>query len=135
MADYLADHLEGVVALLIAIGGTIGVFVTQRSSIRSRILTEMVDAGVLRQFLALTERIAALESDLKLTRADLARALEEIKDMKKIETFLEAKVHERDSQIAELKRQLADAHARIAQLEQIIQGSGVDGKPLFGNNR
>lgn len=127
MIDYFGEHLEGLLALLIALGTLVGLFVTKKTRATTRAHTENVDAGVLAQFKELFERLVKVEADLKAARLTIEQLRTEIQGMRKVEEFLEAKIHERESVIRGLTDELASARRRIDHLEEVCRRAGING--------
>jgi uncharacterized coiled-coil DUF342 family protein len=117
---------------LTAAGGVLRALVVQktRAETQETIMTRtaVVDAPVLAQFRELFDRITALEKNLAETRIELKQALIAIDEMKKIEEFLEAKVHEREKAILGLRKELAAAQLRIKHLEEVCKRAGINGE-------
>jgi len=132
MTDWVDWTALGVA--LTAVAGMIKALVTQRTqtSNQETIMTRtaVVDAPVLAQFRELFDRITALEKDLGEARIELKQALLAIDEMKKIEEFLEAKVHEREKSIGALRIELAAAKLRIKHLEEVCKRAGINGKDI-----
>lgn len=120
------DLIAIVVALIIPLASI--PFVIKRSNDRSR--SEVVDADVLAQFATLFERIGKLEALVAQQQISLDNAYTEIREMKRLEEYLNAKVHERDKQIADLKDQLVKARERIRHLEMVCKRAGINGDIL-----
>lgn len=109
--------------------GLIAVYLWYRlKRLPERRRVETVDSGVLEQFRQLFTRIATLEVKLSNAEASLETAICEIKEMRKLEEFLQAKVHDRDKQIQALTNQLALARARIQHLEDVCRRAGINGE-------
>ena len=104
-------------AAAIAIGAAL---VTKRTITKnsSHEVIETVDDSVLGRFEELFERIGRLERDLADAKEDLAQALFEIKELRRLEEYLQGKLHDRD-------KELAEARDRILWLEKIIKDAGV----------
>ena len=117
-------------AILLGLAALTALFRTSRTSTRSRQInrTEKVDADLIKQFRELTDRITALELDLKETRGGLSEAMQEIKELRKLEEYLEAQIHEKDKQIKSLIAKLTAARKRISHLEDIIHAAGLNSK-------
>lgn len=129
--DVISLDWDDLLALAAALTALAGIFVVRKTNVksttRSRELTESVDAGVLAQFKDLFERITLLESDLKAARITIDELKAEVIDMRKIEEFLQAKVHERDKEIGGLRAELTLARERIAHLEAVCRRAGING--------
>jgi chromosome segregation ATPase len=104
------------VAASVAIGGA---FVTKRTITKNQTheVIETVDDSVLGRFEELFERIGKLEKSLDAAKEDLAKALFEIGELRRLEEYLQGKLHDRD-------KELAEARERILWLEQIIKDAG-----------
>lgn len=120
------DLIAIVIALIIPLASI--PFVIKRSNDRSR--SEVVDADVLAQFATLFERIGKLEALVAQQQISLDNAYTEIREMKRLEEYLNAKVHERDKQISDLKDQLVKARERIRHLEMVCKRAGINGDIL-----
>lgn len=116
---------DDAVAMLVAVTALVALFVTRKS--RTRTLSEKVDEGVLIQFRELFDRLVRVETDLKAAKLTIDQLREEIGQMRKVEEFLEAKVHEREKQIASLKAALQSARNRIEHLEMVCRRAGING--------
>ena len=125
--DGFSFDWDDMIALLVAFAALFAVFVTKRTSARSVSREEKVDAGVLAQFKELFERLVRVEAELEAATLTIAQLSTEIKQMHKLEEFLQAKVHERDSEIKSLKAELSRARKRIEHLEQICRTAGING--------
>lgn len=79
-------------------------------------IIETVDDSVLGRFEELFDRIGILEKDLREAKEDLAQALIEIRELRRLEEYLQGKLHEREEELREARR-------RIDELEQIIEQS------------
>ena len=139
---------DDIVSLLVAITALIGLFVWRKSRTESRSdshnVEETVDDSVLGRFQELLERITRLELDLAETKISLQKALLELKELRKLEEYLQAKLHEKDAEIIKLrdeksnnereirglKAALARAEERIAHLEKACRDAGIDGEIL-----
>lgn len=125
--DY-ADLFAVLLAMLIPLASI--PFVVRRSNNRSR--DEVVDGDVLTQFGALFERIGKLEALVGEYRVDLDRAYGEIRELKKLEEYLNAKVYDREKRIAALESALEEAKKRIAHLEDVCQRAGISDGEIWG---
>lgn len=99
---------------------------------------ETVDASVLAQFAMLYDRISKLEAELSSTQDGLARALEEIVELKRLEAYLDGKLHEKDSEIRSLRQALNSARKRIRELESLCKSYGIerrDFEPFNGSDQ
>jgi len=128
----LPDVAEIVTAAM-AGAALISVFWTRRTKTSSYV--EQVDAGVLEQFRELFERIGKLERNLEKAQVSLDTALVEIQELHKLEEFLQAKLHEREKELAsirvdkskdesiikDLKGRLRSARRRIGSLESELR--------------
>ena len=124
-----------IVTAAMAGAALISVFWTRRTKTSSYV--EQVDAGVLEQFRELFERIGKLERDLEKAQTSLDQALIEIQELHKLEEFLQAKLHEREKELAsirvdkskdesiikDLKGRLRAARRRIGSLEAELGGT------------
>jgi len=122
-----------IVTAAMAGAALISVFWTRRTKTSSYV--EQVDAGVLEQFRELFERIGKLERDLEKAQTSLDQALIEIQELHKLEEFLQAKLHEREKELAsirvdkskdesiikDLKGRLRSARRRIGSLESELR--------------
>lgn len=125
---------DDLLALVIATTALIALFVTKKSkslAVTSAVTRgEMVDAGVLAQFRELFDRLVQVEADLKAAKLTIDQLRQEIGQMRKVEEFLEAKVHEREKQIDSLKNELAKARKRIDHLEDVCRRAGINGEDI-----
>lgn len=128
--DVISLDWDDALTLLLAIGAVVGVFVTRRSRSEETIKSEVVDAGVLEQFRQLFEKIGALEVQVAAQKISLDMAHTEIREMRKLEEYLQATIHQRESQIIELKEELVCARARIDHLELVCKRAGINGDDL-----
>lgn len=138
--DVISLDWDDLLALLLAIGAVVGVFATKKT----RSTNEVVDGDVLDQFRQLFEKIGQLEVKVAQQAISLDRAHTEIREMRKLEEFLQAKIHERERAIVELKArhdkevrslrtQLDAARKRITHLEHVCRRAGINGDDLNGN--
>lgn len=95
---------------------------------------EEVNENVLEKFERLVERVTRLETQLELAQAQLSVALDELEDLKKRETYLEGRLHEKDKEVLDLRRKLADKEGqitrlrkRILHLEEVCKRAGING--------
>jgi len=128
--DVISLDWDDVLTLILAIGAVVGVFVTRRSRSEETIKSEVIDAGVLEQFRQLFEKIGALEVQVAAQKISLDMAHTEIREMRKLEEYLQATIHQRENQIGELKKELASARARIDHLELVCRQAGINGEDL-----
>lgn len=96
--------------------------------VRSATSSEVVDGDVLSQFLELTQRLAHVESELRITQDKLADAVTELRELKKVETYLEGRLHEKDKELVELRAQRDVLVARVQHLEDMCQRAGLNGE-------
>ena len=140
--------VDDIIALALALTAFIALFVRQKTSTESTVKqvqrTEVVDADVLTQFTELIRRIDNLERDLDEARKELDQAIAEIHQLRQLETYLEAKVHEREKEVrllreervellaehVRLRVELAEAKERIAHLEAVCKRAGINGDDL-----
>ena len=123
-------------SLTTAAAALLKVFWPSKSHNASHSVSEVVDDSVLGRFEELFDRIGILEIDLAEAKRDLAMALVEIRELRKLEEYLQARLHEKDAevrslrankfrneeQIKALRADLKAAQDRIAQLERSAQG-------------
>lgn len=121
-ADWAA-LITGVIALA-------GVFIVRKSSIRNRTTEERIDADVLSKFETLWLKISELEKVVAEQGFELKSAMNEIREMKKVEEYLQGKIHEREKQIKTLNAQLDSARRRIRHLELVCKRAGINGEDL-----
>lgn len=100
--------------------------------VRSATSSEIVDGDVLSQFLELTQRLANVEAELVITQDKLNEALAELKELKKVETYLEGRLHEKDKELVELRAQRDVLVARVQHLEDICKRAGLNGEESKG---
>ena len=96
--------------------------------VRSATSSEVVDGDVLQQFLELTRRLANVEAELLITQDKLNEAVVELKELKKVETYLEGRLHEKDKELVELRAQRDVLVARVQHLEDICHRAGLNGE-------
>ena len=84
-----------VAAVVTASAALAKVFWPSKSHNASHSVSEVVDDSVLGRFEELFERIGTLETDLAEAKRDLAMALVEIRELHKLEEYLQAHLHER----------------------------------------
>lgn len=98
---------------------------------------EAVTEAALKLLNPLTTRITALEAEIK-------RLTDEIKEMRKLEEYLQAEVYSRDKEIKKLtaekaanaerikhlKIEIVSAEGRIAHLEDVCKRAGINGDDL-----
>lgn len=133
-----------------AAAAVVALFVTKRtreqvtSDSESRIYSEAVDSTVLGQFQELMSRLTELEIQLATTNIRLAATEErlaaaqlEITELRKLEEFLQARLHEKDKEVsllvetrATLRSELAQARARITHLEEVVARAGLNGDDM-----
>lgn len=134
-----------------AVAAVVALFITKRtreqisSDAESHSVTEAVDSTVLGQFQELMTRLSALEIELattnlrlESTERALAAAQTEITELRKLEEYLQARLHEKDAEVrilaerrAALSEQLTQAQSRITHLEEVIHRAGLNGdQPL-----
>lgn len=118
---------DDAVALLVAVTALVAIFVTKKTSLQTLAREEKVDAGVLAQFKELFERLVRVEAELEAATLTVDRLAKEIKEMHKLEEFLQAKIHEREGQIKALRTELVKARKRIEHLEQVCRRAGING--------
>lgn len=128
-----------IAALIAAFAAMTKVFWPKKIITQTSITNETVDATVLGKFAELFTRIGTLEVDLKSTQVQLTEALAEIAQLRKLEEYLQARLHEKDGEIQSLRDKrsmdkerindliiaLEDAKKRIAQLERIVERRNV----------
>lgn len=156
LREYFSFDFDDIIALMLAITGLVALFVTRRTSAKTQTTTktktETVDADVLGKFTELFNRITKLESELAETRIELGQALKEIGEMRKLEEFLQARLHEKDAEIRAMKKaHIADldhkeeeirhlslaldaAKKRIEKLEDACRTLGFDLEQFNENN-
>ena len=105
-------------------------------------VTELLDDSVLARFEELFLRIGLLETDLADAKRDLAVALVEIRELRKLEEYLQARLHEKNSEILKMQKErdknreeitrlrsdLSVAQDRISHLEAVCQRAGINGE-------
>ncbi len=86
---------------------------------------EVVDADVLSQFLALSEKVNKLDTDLRAARRELTQALADI-------DILRRSLGDKDAQIDVLRKELAEKQAmidklrkRVEYLEEVCKAAGI----------
>ena len=133
--DGFSLDLDDIASLVIGVSAAVAVFRVRRSKKQVQSYTEIVDAGVLQQFRELTDRISKLERNLEKAQTSLDQALVEIQELHKLEEFLQAKLHEREKELAsirvdkskdesiikDLKGRLRAARRRIGSLESELR--------------
>lgn len=144
---FFSFDFDDILSLTIAATALIALFVTKRSSTRTTTATashaveEVVDDSVLGRFQELLDRITKLEVDLAAAKKDLAEALREIKELRRLEEYLQAKLHEKDAEVRKLeksraqnlaeirrlKQALEEARGRIKHLEEVCHRAGLNG--------
>ena len=97
--------------ILVGVAALVGVFRVKRSA--KTVTTEIVDKGVLAQFNKLHERIGALEILVAQQKISLDAAHKDLREMRQLEEWLQAQVHDRD-------KQLEIARNRIRTLEGLL---------------
>ncbi len=63
---------------------------------------------------------------------DLDRAYDEIRELKKLEEYLNAKIYDREKRIAALESALEEAQSRIQHLEDVCQRAGISDGEIWG---
>lgn len=151
LREYFSFDWDDLLALGTAIAALItalSLLIKKRSETSSKMIelsrVEEIDAGVLGKFTELFDRITQLEKDLAETRVELRTALGEIAEMHKLEEFLQARLHEKDSEIKEMKDghaadilrkqteldaltlALGAAQQRISKLEEVLRDQGYN---------
>lgn len=155
-AGIAIDH-DDLAAIVIAVAALLAVFVPKMSRSRTKStlttrqqqLNETVDSTVLGKFEDLYEKLADLESELALTnkalgvaQAELKEALVKLNELRKLEEYLQARLHEKDMEIKSLKDErsvnrrdigslsasLKRAEARIGHLEDMCREAGLGEK-------
>lgn len=145
---FFSFDFDDILSLVVATTALVALFVTKRSrsdthtDTKAHEVSEVVDDSVLGQFKELFDRISNLETELATTKVDLARALAEIEKMRKLEEYLQAKLHEKDQEVrkleagrakrdADIKRlrsELEAARKRIKHLEEVCHRAGLNGE-------
>lgn len=149
---------DDIVSLLVAIAAILTAVGIKRSVTKSKseskaethAVSEVVDDSVLAQFKELYEKITALELSLDRTNKTLAEtqdqlkeALRELGELRKLEEYLQARLHEKDTEILKLRDEksnnereikgltlaLSRAEARIDHLELVCRNAGINGDP------
>ena len=116
------DYGDAILYAIAAIGAAAGFAFTRRSKSESRNVNEVVDEGVLAQFLALNKRLTRLELELQETRTELTEVRrerdEQIEALRA--TYREA-LNAKDQEIAALRKTVEEHRERINQLEANTQ--------------
>lgn len=126
---------DDIASFVVAFSALVAVFIGKRTTNTNKELTETVDSDVLSRFEELFSRITMLEKDLAAAKIGLDTAQQEIKELHKLEEYLQAKLHEKDAQVAKLTTQrikneaeikslrasLVTANERIRHLEKILE--------------
>jgi len=139
--DAVSLDWDDALTLVLALIAVAGVFITRKTQSETRATTETIDGDVLSQFRQLFEKITTLEAEVAAQRVSLEQARAEIKEMRKLEEFLQAKVHEREQQLKEVKEQhdrevknlrsqLKAARRRISHLEAVCRRAGINGEEI-----
>lgn len=143
---FVSLDIDDIISLLGVAAVIVGYFVVKKTATRSdekikaHEVTEVVDGSVLGRFAELMERITALEKDLAETRVDLRLALDQIGELRKLEEYLQAKLHEKDAEIRalhsertemlaehdKLRAMLDEANERICHLEDVCRSAGLN---------
>lgn len=133
--------LVAAAALATAVAGALKAFWPQITRSDSTTTSEVVDSDVLSRFLELTERLALVEADLKVTQRKLDEALQRIDELQKVESYLEARLHEKDKEIVSLNAERTVLISRVQHLEDVVRREGLNGdiltdrrKPPGGTN-
>lgn len=111
-------------ALIIASAAFLKVFLPQKNK------NEEVNLDVAATIGVLFERISQLEIKLEAATINLDQARAEIRELQKLEVYLEGVLREREQAIDILKAQLAAARDRIKHLEDVCKRAGLNGDEI-----
>lgn len=102
---------------------------------------DVITDAALKLLAPMTARIDRLEKDLRRANKKLDEALRRIEELQKVEEYLQARLHEKDSEIKcleedkeknvseidRLREELASARVRISHLEEVCRRAGLNG--------
>ncbi len=113
------DILAFGLALAVAVVGAV-VWRKSRTESSSTESSEVVDGGVLAQFMELTNKVLALQNEVTLLRVQYTEAIAQMQEMTKVEEFLRASMHDKDKIIEDLRK-------RVKHLEDVCRRAGING--------
>jgi chromosome segregation ATPase len=84
--------------------------------------------------------LATTKAELAATKLGLAEALRQLAEMQKVEEYLRGRLHEKDKEIAQLKKEqevdlkrkrleIDRLRSRVQHLEEVCRRAGINGEP------
>lgn len=118
---------DDMIALLVAVGGVLGVILIRRSQTQSSSVEQHIDDGVLGRFEKYIEEVAELRVTVEYQAAELIRLREALTERAKLEEYLRGEIHARDAIIDRRDEEIAGLRARVRHLEDLCRRAGLNG--------
>lgn len=106
------DYDDLIIAITAIIVAVLGTFAWRKVTTDIRSTTEVVDGGVLAQFLEMSNKVLTLQETVYSLESQYGEAVRNLHEMEKLEEFLRASLREKDAIIEDLRQ-------RIAHLEEL----------------
>ncbi|MHC4302626.1 MAG: hypothetical protein ACYS7Y_35650 [Planctomycetota bacterium] len=111
------DILSLSAAVVIALVGAVA---WRKSRSETKSSSEVVDGGVLAQFMELTNKVLKLQDEVASLRSQYGEAVKEMGEMRKLEEYLRAEGAKKDELIEDLR-------SRVRHLEDVCRRAGING--------
>jgi chromosome segregation ATPase len=111
------DILSLSAAVVIALVGAVA---WRKSRSETKSSSEVVDGGVLAQFMELTNKVLKLQDEVAALRNQYGEAVKELGEMRKLEEYLRSESKKKDEIIEDLR-------GRVRHLEDVCRRAGING--------